>query len=259
MTTETTDDSAMRYATLHVTMKGARAVMSSAKVDRVGDSIDVAGWELDEFLKNPVMLYEHRRDEPVGIWKNLQLDGDGLTGEPVFHPAELNPFAARLAGLYAGSWLRAFSVGFIPLEMEPITATNGYRIKRAKLLECSCVSVPANSDALMKSAPGARIVPVFAESHPFATFEARTAGRKPEALTWRPEPEAKSMTEAEVRAMVRAMLDEMKQPIAAQTTGTAPADGAAATDEDEDKLAVEIAETEADAAEVEALIAEIEE
>lgn len=248
----------MRRATFTATMKGGRAVMSTAKVDRVGDSIDVEGWDLSDFAANPVMLYEHRRDEPVGIWKNFGIADGALTGEPVFHPAELNPFAARLAGLYDGGWLKAFSVGFVPIEMEPIPATNGFRIKRAKLIECSCVAVPANTDALMKAAPGAKIVPVFAASHPFATAEARTAGRKPEALTWRPKAETKTMTEEEVRAMVRSMLDEMKQPATPQPEGNAPAVGADVADEEDDELAVKIAEAEADLAETEALIAEIE-
>lgn len=264
----------MRRATFTATMKSGRAVMSTAKVDRVGDSIDVEGWDLSDFAANPVMLYEHRRDEPVGIWKNFGIENGALTGEPIFHPAELNPFAARLEGLYAGGWLRAFSVGFVPLEMEPIPQTDGYRIKRAKLIECSCVAVPANTDALMKAAPGARIVPVFAEKHPFATAEARLAGRKPEALTWLPTEstttetkaapetkaaqEQKTMTETEVRALFKTMLDEMKQPAAPQSEGNAPPAGADATDEDEDELAVKIAEAEADLAETEVLIAEIE-
>lgn len=254
-------DTSPRFATFAVTLKSGRAVMSSPTIDRMGDSIDVEGWDLADFTANPVMLYEHRRDEPVGIWRNLKIEGGALTGEPVWHPEDLNPFAARLAKLYEGGWLRGFSVGFIPLEAEPIPGTSGYRITKAKLIECSCVSVPANMDALMKAAPGARIVPVFGAAHPFATVEARTKGRKPEALTWRPEepkPEAKTMTEDQVRALFKTMLDEMKQPAATQSAGNAPAAGADAADDKEDDLAVQIAEAEADAAEVEALIAEIE-
>lgn len=246
----------IRYATFHVESIKAdrRAVMSTPKVDRVGDSIDLAGWDLSEFASNPVMLYEHRRDEPVGVWRDVRIDGGALTGEPVFMPAEVNPFADRLGKMYAGNWLRAFSVGFRPLEMEPIPGTNGYRIKRAMLLECSCVTIPANTDALLKAADPAKVRPTFADAHPFADAATRAAPDPTRVKAWlNPEP---SM-EDRIRAVVKAMLDEMKQP-AAQTPGNAPDDGADAGDSEEDKMAIEIAEAEADAAEAEALIAEIE-
>lgn len=148
----------VRRAAFTVTTWGKSAVMSSAKIDRVGDSIDQAGWDLSDFEKNPVMLYNHDHDEPVGIWKNVRLENGNLTGDPEFHPGEVNPLAGRLDWLYANGKLKAFSVGFIPTEFEPMPDGSGWRIKRAKLLECSAVVIPANTDAMMK---GANVLPVF--------------------------------------------------------------------------------------------------
>lgn len=255
-----------RRATFTVkALDGRRAVMSSAKVDRVGDVIDQAGWELAEFEKNPVMLYEHDHGEPVGIWRGVKVEGGELTGEPVWHPEEINPFAARLAKLYAGGWLKAFSVGFRVKEAEPIPGGMGWLIKRAELYECSCVTIPANTDALLKAAPGARILPI---SGAYEGLAALRAAKNAEAIRkWvapatelrvesaRMDDELRALIAAEVAKALGSIKDN--QP-ASQTAADAADAGAAAGEDEDDLVAVTLAETEAEAAELEALIAEIE-
>lgn len=243
--------------------RGKVAVMSSAKVDRVGDVIDQAGWELAEFQKNPVMLYNHDHDEPVGVWQDVKVEGGKLVGVPVFHPAEINPFAGKLAKLYEGGWLKAFSVGFRVLEAEPIPGGQGWLIKRAELYECSAAVIPANTDALLGAKSGARIVPIFGAELP---AERRREGRDMEAIRKWVAPATESrvesaamLTRAEVEAMIAKALGSIKdeQP-AAPPADKAPADGTVAGDDEDDLVAVEIAETEAEAAELASLIAEIE-
>lgn len=257
-----------RYATFHCEIKAGRAVMSSPKIDRVGDSIIQAGWDLADFQANPVMLYEHRHDEPVGVWQDVKIEGGNLTGTPVFHPADLNPFADRLGKMYSGGWLKAFSVGFIPTEWEPMPDGRGYTIKQAKLLECSAVTIPANSDAIMKGGDPAKMRPVFAEKHAFATPESRLSGRNLDGIRKWIAPatelrvESKAMTIqdlikdpvalAELRKALGSIKDEQPAP---QSGGDAPPAGDEA-DTDDDLLAVALAETEA--VEAEALAAEIE-
>lgn len=256
----------MRHATFRVEVKAEgerlRAVMSSPTVDRVGDSILQAGWDLSEFTANPVMLYQHRADEPVGIWRDVRIEGGNLTGEPVFHPAEINPFAGRLEKLYRARMLRAFSVGFVPLEFDPMPDGNGWIIKRAKLLECSAVTIPANADALLKAAPGASILPIFGDEPP---AEARKAGRDEAAISkWvAPATEVRvespaMLTRADVEAMIAKALGSIKdeQP-PAQTTGDAPADGAA-EGKDEDPVALALAAVDEAVDAVAELAAEIE-
>lgn len=249
--------------------RGKQAVMSSAKVDRVGDVIDQAGWILGDFLKNPVMLYNHDHDEPVGVWQDVKVEGGKLVGVPVFHPAEINPFAGKLAALYEGGWLKAFSVGFRVLKAEPIPGSErgGWLIREAELMECSAVVIPANTDALLGAKAGARIVPVFGKEPP---ADVRRKGRDEEAIRKWVAPatelrvESAPMTPEAVQAMIDAAVakalgsikDEPKQP-ATPPADKAPADGTDAGEED-DLVAVEIAETEAEAAELEALAAEIE-
>lgn len=246
---------------------GRRAVMSSAKVDRVGDIIDQAGWMLDEFAKNPVMLYEHDRTMPVGVWRDVKIEGGALTGEPVWHPGEINPLAGRLAALYAGQWLRAFSVGFRVLEAEPIPDGQGWLIKKAELFECSCVAIPANSDALLKSAPGAKIVPVYGPKSDLPDLLAR---RDVAAIGKWVAPATPLRVESDdmdailnnpdalrrLKAALGALTDE--QP-AAQTAPKAGDDGAAAGAEKEDLTAEALAAVSEATDAVAELMADIEE
>ena len=42
-----------------------KAIFSTPMEDRHGEVIDQTGWKLDEFLKNPVVLFAHNQFEPA--------------------------------------------------------------------------------------------------------------------------------------------------------------------------------------------------
>lgn len=238
---------------------GRRAVMSTARMDRVGDVIDQAGWVLDEFKSNPVMLHEHDPSRPVGVWKDVRVEAGELSGEPVWHPPEINAAADVLRKLYEGGWLKGISVGFRVLEAEPMPDGRGWLIRKALLLECSLVAIPANADALLKAAPGARMVAIDgpAKTDLWAGVD-REALRKWVAPATASKVESAPMTLTDdVRAAIKAAVAEaMKQP-AAQTPPKAGDDGAAAG-EDEDPLATALAAVDAAAEAVVGLMADIE-
>jgi HK97 family phage prohead protease len=130
--------------------------ISTAEVDRAGDVIEADGWDFAAFEKNPVFLWSHDpSDLPLGKVVKLWRDGDAIAAEVEFARAE-NEKADKVFRLYKGGYLNAVSVGFRPIEMEPIKNENGditgTRYKRAELLEVSAVSVPANQSALMRMA-----------------------------------------------------------------------------------------------------------
>lgn len=124
--------------------KGTYRVLASTNaVDRQGDVVDQNGWELDNFLKNPVILWAHRYDElPVGKAVSIGKGVGGLELEFEFASAEGNPKAQQVKTLFEEGFLNAVSVGFIPKER------NGNIITRSELLEVSVVPVPANQEAL---------------------------------------------------------------------------------------------------------------
>jgi hypothetical protein len=118
-------------------------VISTADVDRQGESIDQAGWDLDFYNMNPVVLWAHDYwSLPIGVCDDISVVDGKLIAKGRFAPEEANPFAQQVRRLYDAKMLRTTSVGFIPEEME-----DGL-IKRAQLLEFSFVPVPANPYAL---------------------------------------------------------------------------------------------------------------
>lgn len=132
-------------ATIEKTEKGLVAVASTAVEDRHGEVVEVAGWDLKNFKKNPVLLWGHQHEIPaIGIAKNIRITGEGkkqaLTFEPVFHDA--TDFAKALKAMVEDlGILNSFSVGFLPHDMD------GNRYTKQELLEISLVNVPANPDA----------------------------------------------------------------------------------------------------------------
>lgn len=123
------------------------AVASTGVEDRMGEIVKAEGWVLDNFLKNPVLLFAHRYDlPPIGIAKNIVVTGESLTFEPMFH--DLTELAREIKSLFFAEppIMRAFSVGFIPLEYDPKDMSI---ITKSELLEISAVPVPANQEALL--------------------------------------------------------------------------------------------------------------
>ena len=129
-------------------------VLSDERVNRNGDVVDSAGWELDGFKQNPIALFNHDRDRIVGNWANVRIENRALVGE--FQPVA--PGTSQLGDevrlLVEQDVLRAASVGFRYLKSEPLDPDkprSGRRYTKQELLEVSLVSVPANSGALSKA------------------------------------------------------------------------------------------------------------
>lgn len=122
---------------------GYRVLASTNAVDRQGDIVDQSGWDLKNFLLNPVILWAHKYDElPVGKATNVKVTDAGLELDFEFAPVEANAKAEEVKNCFEQGFLNAVSVGFIPKERK------GNTIIKAELLEVSIVPVPANQEAL---------------------------------------------------------------------------------------------------------------
>jgi HK97 family phage prohead protease len=137
-------------------------VISTAAVDRESDIISVEGWELDNYKKNPVVLWAHDYySPPIGRATEVKVDGDALVATDRFTPEDVNPFGAMIYRMVKGGFLKATSVGFQPIEWTYSEEHNGYDFLRNELLEHSVVPVPANPEALvMASAAGIDLRPM---------------------------------------------------------------------------------------------------
>jgi HK97 family phage prohead protease/HK97 family phage major capsid protein len=127
--------------------EGTEFVLSDATPDRYGDVVDPNGWVTDNFKKNPIALFNHNADFPVGKWRNLRTERGALRGDLQCAPAGTSARIDEIRKLMEAGILKAVSVGFRAIEKEPIQG-KGTRFTKSELVECSLVSVPANPNAL---------------------------------------------------------------------------------------------------------------
>jgi HK97 family phage prohead protease len=124
-------------------------VLSDETPDRMDDIILSDGWDLTNFQKNPIALFGHRSDFPIGKWKNLRVEAKQLRGELELAPKGTSDRIDEIRALIENDILRAVSVGFKPIETRPRPETDyGVFYVRSELVETSLVSVPANPNAL---------------------------------------------------------------------------------------------------------------
>jgi len=125
---------------LHIT-----GMASTNGTDRVGDIIESEAWTkggLQNYLNNPVILFNHDYNQPIGRAISLGTNDNGLQLK-----AKIAKSAGHVGELIKEGVLGAFSVGFRVKDAEYMTETDGYKIKDAELLEVSVVTVPANQAA----------------------------------------------------------------------------------------------------------------
>ena len=123
-----------------------RGYASTNDEDRAGDVIEATAWErggLKNYENNPIILFNHNYNEPIGRATELSTTDRGL---------EINGLISKSAGkirdMVKEGVLGAFSVGFRVKDADYIEETDGLRIKDAELFEVSVVSVPANQAAV---------------------------------------------------------------------------------------------------------------
>ena len=145
-----------------------QAVTSDDTLDRENEVIEPQGWILDPYLMNPVVLayHQHRlatgNSPVVGSAPKTFVDAEGQLQQFIgFAAREPNATAlgTEFRNLYRGRHMRAFSVGFSPLEGGSKTTSSGsgkstqiYHHTKQELLEVSCVPVGANPNALARIA-----------------------------------------------------------------------------------------------------------
>ena len=123
-----------------------RGMASTADFDRAGDTISAEAWTkggLQNFEKNPIILFNHDYDRPIGRATGMKAGPNGLELE-----CKISKNApGNVAELVKDGVLGAFSVGFKVKDADYIKETDGLMIKDAELFEVSVVSVPCNQSA----------------------------------------------------------------------------------------------------------------
>ena len=124
---------------------------STSALDRAGDIIESSAWTksdgLQNFKNNPVILFNHNYDRPIGRAKEIGVTENGLE-----LTARISKSAGEIKDLIKDGVLGAFSVGFKVKDADYNDETDGYKIKDAELFEVSVVSVPCNQTAVFSLA-----------------------------------------------------------------------------------------------------------
>lgn len=131
-------------------------VLSDETVDRYGDVINADGWDLTNFKKHSPLLYNHNSSAVVGGWQNVRVEGKKLVGKLVLAAQGTSAVVDEVRRLWEQGFLKAVSVGFNPINKEPLTKDadpfwGPFRYLKQELVECSLVAVPANPNALQLS------------------------------------------------------------------------------------------------------------
>lgn len=127
---------------------------NKAIADRGSEIIDPKAWDLENFKKNPVVLWEHDYQKPIGSVTDLQIKEDGLYYQAVIGRPEQAPLTSlqiEVRSLIAQGILKANSVGFLPHVVEYDEENETLRYIKVELLELSFVSVPMQQDSLVTS------------------------------------------------------------------------------------------------------------
>lgn len=134
-------------------------VGSDETKDRDGDIIMVSGWEMENFIKNPVFLYAHNHSGvPIGSATKVirRKNPARLEFHEKFPSEGIYPFADMILALFQEKVLNASSVGFMPKKWEEMEKDEdnpnqywpGRRFTKQELLELSACAVPSNPAAL---------------------------------------------------------------------------------------------------------------
>lgn len=127
-------------------------LITTGAVDRDNDTIDPNGWDLSNYIKNPVVLWSHDYyAPPVAKTLSITPTAQGLIAEAQFATAEEYPFADSVYRLLLGGYLNATSVGFAPQEWSYDEQRDGYNFSKQELLEFSIVPIPCNPEALVQA------------------------------------------------------------------------------------------------------------
>lgn len=123
-----------------------RNIITTSYPDRAGDVVVPSGLRnVEEFLRNPVVLWAHQRDlPPIGRCLALEVLPDRIVAQTQF--ARGVAFAEDVFKLYQQGILRGWSIGFVPVRATP--RSQGVRYEEWDLLEYSAVPVPENPTAL---------------------------------------------------------------------------------------------------------------
>lgn len=140
-----------------------RFIASTERVDRMGDIVQ-QNYDLDNYRKNPVILWDHDYKFPLG----RSVGEEVIKSDPTYGPHLViyvefmeSDDVEPIFKSYVDGFLKGGSIGFSPLEIDDVPdeerrralglGPQGVVYAKAELSEFSLCAIPANPDALVTS------------------------------------------------------------------------------------------------------------
>lgn len=117
-----------------------------AIVDRGNDMIMPEAWNIEQFKKNPIMLFNHDMNKPIGKVMDCKPMDGGLFVKCKISKSS-DPTISMVRDLIQEGILNSFSVGFESKEQQKAQEGGHNEISKAELYEVSVVSIPMNQDS----------------------------------------------------------------------------------------------------------------
>lgn len=137
-----------------------RVRLTNESVNSYGFRVLTSGIDLEQYKRNPVLLYMHERGNVIGYVANLIVENGEVTGELVFD--EASELSRRCKKQYEVGSLRMVSIGLDPKETSEakellLEGQTRPTVTKCKLVEVSLVDIGANDDAIVMKNDGTTI------------------------------------------------------------------------------------------------------
>lgn len=137
-----------------------RVRITNDSLNSYGTRVLTAGMDVEQYERNPVLLYMHKRGLVIGYVKDPRVEDDEVTGELVFD--EASELSVRCKKQFEFGSLKMVSVGIDILETSEdprllVPGQTSPTITKSKLFEVSLVDIGANDDAIVLRKDGRKI------------------------------------------------------------------------------------------------------
>lgn len=140
--------------------KGKRVRITNDRLNSYGTRVLTAGMDVEQYQRNPVLLYMHERGNVIGYVKDLKVEDGEVTGELMFD--EASELSTRCKKQYEFGSLKMVSAGLDILETSEapellVQGQTSPTVTKSKLFEVSLVDIGANDDAIVLQKDGKKI------------------------------------------------------------------------------------------------------
>lgn len=138
-------------------MSTKRVRISNDSLNSYGSRVLTAGMDVEQYRRNPVLLYMHERGNVIGYVKDLKSENGEVTGELVFD--EAGELSKRCKKQYEFGSLRMVSAWIDILELSDakehlVQGQTRPTVTKSMLFEVSLVDIGANDDAIVLKKDG---------------------------------------------------------------------------------------------------------